>query len=201
MPYSAPARISAALISAAAFGALILQCFLNLERDGLFFVAAGLLMRFFTIWSNLGAAIIMAWIASGRRVAPEALHALASALAIVALVYWTLLAGMHHPEGWDRVTNQFHHTIVPLATILWWYVFGERSEHFGRSVAATMIAPVLYAIFALAYGGASGFYAYFFLDRSTLDWAQIAFNIVGLALLFALIGAIMLSAKRLVRRA
>lgn len=197
-PSSPFARPVAAVIAVAALGALVLQTTLNLDRDGSPLIAAGLLLRFFTIWSNLAAGLIMGWVAFGRRVAPEILHALASALAIVALVYWLLLAGDHHPEGLDRVTNQLHHTLVPLATIAWWVAFAERSPAFMRSVGVVMIAPVAYAIFALAYGAASGFYAYFFLDAATLGSGQIAANILGLAVLFALVGAVLLTLKRAV---
>ena len=195
-PSSPLARPAAAVIAVAALGALALQTTLNLERDGSPLVSAGLLLRFFTIWGNLAAGLVMGWIALGRRMAPEIVHALATALAIVGLVYWLLLAGMHHPEGLDRITNQFHHTLVPLTTILWWLAFGQRSESVLRSVGVAMIAPVAYAVFALAYGAASGFYAYFFLDAGELGWAQLAINIFGLAVLFALVGALLLGVKR-----
>ncbi|MDG5746661.1 Pr6Pr family membrane protein [Qipengyuania sp. XHP0207] len=190
------ARPAATIIAVAALGALALQTTLNLERDGSPVVSAGLLLRFFTIWGNLAAGLVMAWIALGRRVAPEIVHALATALAIVGLVYWLLLAGMHHPEGLDRITNQFHHTLVPLVTIVWWLAFGQRSAKAMHSVGVVMIAPVAYAVFALAYGAASGFYAYFFLDAGQLGWAQLAINIGGLAMLFALVGALLLGVKR-----
>ena len=195
-PSSPFARPAAAIIAIAALGALALQTTLNLERDGSPLVSAGLLLRFFTIWGNLAAGLVMGWIALGRRVAPEIVHALATALGIVGLVYWLLLAEMHHPGGLDRITNQFHHTLVPLATILWWLAFGQRSENATRSIGVVMIAPVAYAVFALAYGAASGFYAYFFLDAGQLGWAQLAINIFGLAVLFALVGALLLGVKR-----
>ena len=195
-PSSPFARPAAAIIAIVALGALALQTALNLERDGSPLVSAGLLLRFFTIWGNLAAGLVMGWIALGRRMAPEIVHALATALAIVGLVYWLLLAGMHHPEGLDRITNQFHHTLVPLTTILWWLAFGQRSESVLRSVGVAMIAPVAYAVFALAYGAASGFYAYFFLDAGELGWAQLAINIFGLAVLFSLVGALLLGVKR-----
>ncbi|MDP4576163.1 Pr6Pr family membrane protein [Qipengyuania sp. G39] len=195
-PSSPFARPAAAIIAIAALGALALQTTLNLERDGSPLVSAGLLLRLFTIWGNLAAGLVMGWIALGRRAAPEIVHALATAMAIVGLVYWLLLAGMHHPEGLDRITNQFHHTLVPLATILWWLAFGQHSANAMRSIGVVMIAPVAYAVFALAYGAASGFYAYFFLDAGQLGWAQLAINIVGLAVLFALVGVLLLGVKR-----
>jgi hypothetical protein len=196
--YSRPARLAAVVISVTALAMLALQTTLNLERDGSPFVAAGLLLRFFTIWGNLAAGLIMGWVALGRRIAAPVLHALASALTVVGLVYWTLLASEHHPEGMDRVTNQFHHTVVPLTTILWWLVFGRRPASVWRSLSVVMLGPVAYAVFAIAYGGVSGFYPYFFLDRSSLGWRQLAVNIAGLALFFAAMGGILLGLKRLV---
>jgi hypothetical protein len=197
-PYTPSARVAAAVIAISAIGALALQTTLNLDRDGSPLVAAGLLLRFFTIWSNLAAGIVMAVVALGKRVAPAILHALATALAIVGTVYWALLAGDHHPVGLDRVTNQFHHTLVPAATILWWFAFAPRPRAGWRALPAVMVAPVAYAVFALGYGAVSGFYAYFFLDAGTLGWGQLALNIVGLALFFLLVGALLMAIKRLV---
>ena len=196
MTYSKPARATGAIIAVAAFGALALQTSLNLDRDGSPLVAAGLLLRFFTIWSNLAAGIVMALVALDRKVAPAILHALATALAIVGVVYWALLAADHQPVGLDRVTNQFHHTLVPAATILWWFAFAPRPRAGWRALPAVMVAPVAYAVFALGYGAVSGFYAYFFLDAGQLGWAQLAINIGGLAMLFALVGALLLGVKR-----
>ena len=198
MTYSKPARATGAIIAVAAFGALALQTSLNLDRDGSPLVAAGLLLRFFTIWSNLAAGIVMALVALDRKVAPAILHALATALAIVGVVYWALLAADHQPVGLDRVTNQFHHTLVPVATILWWFAFAPRPRAGWRALPAVMVAPVAYAVFALGYGAVSGFYAYFFLDADKLGWGQLALNIAGLALFFLLVGTLLMAIKQLV---
>lgn len=194
--YSGTARIVAGVIALSALGALALQTTLNLDRDGTPLVAAGLLLRFFTIWSNLAAGIVLGLVALGRRVPPAILHALATALAIVGAVYWALLSGDHHPVGLDRVTNQFHHTLVPAATILWWFAWAAQPRAGWSALPAVMVAPVAYAVFALGYGAYSGFYAYFFLDASALGWGQLAVNIVGLALFFLLVGAILIAIKR-----
>ncbi|MBX7501574.1 Pr6Pr family membrane protein [Qipengyuania sp. YG27] len=196
--YSKPARAIAAIIAIAALGALALQTVLNLDRDGSPLVAAGLLMRFFTIWSNLAAGVVMMMVALERKVTPAILHALATALAIVAAVYWALLAVDHKPVGLDRVTNQFHHTLVPAATILWWFAFAPRPRAGWSALPSVMVAPVVYAMFALGYGAVSGFYAYFFLDADKLGWGQLALNIAGLALFFLLVGALLMAIKRVI---
>jgi hypothetical protein len=191
------ARSLAALIAVVILCALALQTTLNLDRDGTPLVAFGLLLRYFTIWSNLAAALIMGRIALGGRVPQPVLFALVTALTIVSLVYWSLLAADHHPIGLDRLTNQVFHTFGPWATIGWWVAFAPTQAISRRALPGVMIAPVLYTVFALANGAMTGFYPYFFLDRSKFGWAQIAFNITGLALFFLAMGGLLLGIKRL----
>ncbi|MEZ5680633.1 MAG: Pr6Pr family membrane protein [Erythrobacter sp.] len=195
---SKPARIAAGVISAAAFAALAVQCMLNLERDGSPLVAAALLLRYFTIWSNLAAAVLLGWAAWKGRIHAALPFALATALAIVAVVYWALLAADHHPVGWDRHTNQMHHTFVPAASILWWLVFTRPPEAGWRSIPLVTVAPLAYTGFALVYGSVSGFYPYFFLDVPQFGMAQVALNLVGLAIAFMLFGGLLLGLRRLV---
>ena len=194
---SKPARIAAGVISLSAFTALAVQCTLNLERDGSPLVSAALLMRYFTIWANLGSALVLGWVALKGRIHAAVPFALATALAIVAFVYWLLLSADHHPVGWDRYTNQMHHTIVPAATILWWAVFTRVGEAGLRSIPLVTVAPLTYTAFALAYGASSGFYPYFFLDVPRFGMAQVALNLVGLAIAFMLFGALLLGVRRL----
>lgn len=195
---SPPARIVAAIISLSALAALAVQCTLNLDRDGSPLVAAALLMRYFTIWSNLAAGLMFGWIAVRGRVHAAIPFALAAALAIVAVVYWALLSADHHPVGLDRYTNQMHHTIVPAASILWWLAFTARSEAGLRALPLVTVAPLTYTAFALTYGAASGFYPYFFLDVPRFGMAQVALNLVGLAMAFMLFGALLLGLRRIV---
>ena len=191
------ARLFAGLISVAALAALIAQAFIGALPDTSPLVAFAQMMRFFTIWSNLAAAILMGWIAFKGSMHPSLPFALATALAIVAIVYHVLLASDHHPVGLDWYTNQMHHTLVPLAVITWWIAFTEPSDNTWKSFPAVMIAPVLYTVFALVYGEASGFYAYFFLDVAQFGYGTVFANIVGLALVFMIFGLILLGLRRL----
>ncbi|MFA6220065.1 MAG: Pr6Pr family membrane protein [Erythrobacter sp.] len=196
---STPSRALAAIIAVAIVGALGLQTAINAGRDEESpLVAFALLLRFFTIWSNVAAALVMTWLALGRRVPQPVLFALATALAIVALVYWVLLAVDHHPVGPDRLTNQLFHSFAPAATIGWWLAFAPPHPITRRSLPVVMIAPVLYTGFALANGALTGFYPYFFLDRTRFGWLQLATNIIGLALFFLAMGGLLLGFKRLV---
>lgn len=186
------ARLYAGIIAALAFAALMVQPFLGEGRYG---ENLGGMLRFFTIWSNIGAAVIMAMIAAGRRVPPAVMAALATALAIVAVIYWALLSGIHHPQGYDRITNQFHHTIVPLATILWWLRYTPRCEPITRMVPIIMIPPLSYGVFALIHGLLTGFYAYFFLNLDEMGWPTFIVSNAVLAAFFAVTGMAMVKAK------
>ncbi len=142
----------------------------------------------------------MGWIALGRHVSDRVLFALSTALMIVALVYHALLAADHHPDGLDWWTNLAFHTMIPAATIAWW-VFATRREAFAWSyVPYVMVAPLIYTVFALGYGAVTGFYAYFFIDKSALGWGQLFANMAGLAIFFMIMGALLLGLRSLVGR-
>ncbi|MCA0910434.1 Pr6Pr family membrane protein [Qipengyuania gaetbuli] len=196
--FSQRARVLAGIISLAAFIGLAVQSTLNLERDGSPLVSFALLLRFFTIWSNLAAAVLFAWIAAKGSIHRAVPFALATAITIVAIVYHTLLAADHYPVGLDWYTNQMHHTIIPAATVGWWLAFTRPVNNGWKDLPLVMIAPVAYTVFALVYGEMSGFYAYFFLDVPQYGYGRVFANIAGLALVFMLFGALLLGLRRLV---
>lgn len=196
--FSQTARIIAGVISISALAALAVQSTLNLERDGSPLVAFALLFRYFTIWGNLAAGLVLGWIAMRGSIQRAVPFALATALAIIAVIYHLLLAADHYPVGWDWHTNQMHHTIIPAAAIVWWIVFTGPQSGGWKSLPVVTIAPVIYTVFALGYGYMSGFYPYFFLDVPQFGIAQVMLNIIGLAIAFMLFGAALLGVRRAV---
>ena len=195
---SKPARIMAACIGLATIATLALQTTINTQPGTSALTNFALLFRYFTIWSNFAAGLMMLWIAFGKGASERVTFALATALTIVALVYHILLAPQHHPVGLDWWTNLNFHALIPAAFIGWWLVFSDREATGWRSLPIVMIFPILYSIFALIYGGISGFYAYFFLDLPSLGWPRLLLNMVGLSLFFIAMGASLLSLRRAV---
>jgi len=196
-PSLAPsARRWAAAIAAAAFIALAVQPLLGERSYGQNLV---LMLRWFTIWGNLVACAIMAMMALGKRVSPGVMAALATALTIIGAIYWILLSGEHSPNGYDRITNQFHHTIIPAATVLWWLAFTPKARSTRALIPTIMIPPISYGIFTLINGHLTGFYAYFFLDLPTLGWPQFALSNALLAAFFAGVGAGLVTLKNTIR--
>ena len=176
----------AGVIAAMACAALAVQPLLG---EGSYLENLGGMFRFFTIWGNAAGCVIMALVALGKPVSRAVMAALTTMLAIIALIYWGLLSGDHHPVGYDRITNQFHHTIVPISIIIWWLRYTPPSPAILPLIPTIMIPPLSYGAFALALGQTTGFYAYFFVDLPALGWGWFALNNFVLALFFAAFGA------------
>ena len=192
-PLSGRARFFAAVIAITAGLALAAQPTLG---EGSYLENAAAVLRFFTIWSNVAACIVMTLAALGKPAGRGIMAALATALTVVCVVYWALLSGEHHPVGFDRVTNQSHHTFVPLATIAWWFAYAPRAERIAPLLPAVMVPPLAYGVFALILGQLTGFYAYFFLDQPALGWGQFGLNNALLTVFFAGLGALLIALHR-----
>lgn len=191
------ARWIAAVIALLVIAAYAVESTLG---DGTVLENAAGLLRFFTIWGNVAAACAMGAVALGRTVPRGGMAAIATALTVIGLVYWGLLAGDHHPEGIGRITNQVFHTVTPIAFVGWWLALTPRAPRIIPLVPAIMIPPLSYGAFAFVLGEVTGFYAYFFLDLPNLGWPQFLVNNVGLAVFFASLGAGLLGIKRLINR-
>ncbi len=157
----------------------------------------GGMVRYFTIWGNVAATLIMGLVAAGRQVPRAVLASLATSLAVVGMVYWLLLAGYHTPTGLGWYTNQIHHTFVPAGVIAWWYRFTDPAPAITPMLPAIMAPALSYGLFALILGEVTGFYAYFFINLPELGWPMFLLNNAGLALFFAALGASMVGLKKL----
>ena len=194
--HSKTSRQVAGAISIAAFCAIAAQTVINEGDNPL--VNLALMLRCFTIWSNLAAALLLGWVALHGKLDSRIAFALATALAMVGIVYHLLLSADHHPVGWDWYTNQMHHTVVPLATVFWWLAFSGAKASGWRSLPVVIAVPVLYTGFALIVGAATDFYPYFFLDLPELGWPQLLLNVVGLGLVFMAFGALLMGTRKLI---
>lgn len=193
------ARLFAAVIGVAGLATILLQIVVSAERDGTGYgLAFAHMLRFFTLWTNTAGALVFLSIAWGKVHSSRVMLALATAYAVVAVVYHALLARTHHPVGFDVLTNLMFHTLLPAAAIGWWIAFAPRPEW--SQLPFVMIAPMIYTLFALTVGAATRFYPYFFLDQPKLGWGGFAGWTAGLAAFFFLMGAALEGLRRIVRR-
>lgn len=163
-------------------------------------VRAWIMLRYFTILTNLLVAAVMAAVALGRRPPVDLLATASLGIVIVGAVYHALLAPPQPLPGWEWWTDLGYHTVVPLGAALWWLAFGGHGLRL-RRLWLWLTWPMSYCVYALARGQADGIYPYFFLDLGRFGAAQVGLNVLGLLAAFALAGALLWGSARALGRA
>ena len=69
-----------------------------------------------------------------------------------------------------------------------------------RDAAFAALWPLAYAVYGLTRGLFDHFYPYFFMDPTTLSYGQIALNLVGLVVAFAIGAMLLLGISKLLSR-
>lgn len=149
--------------------------------------ALWILARYFTILTNLFAALALgAHALTGRPLGAGLAGAFTSAILMVAIVYHTLLAETFVRFSGDWWADIGLHGIVPALCLLWWLAFGPTRGVTLRHTLIWCIWPAAYAAYAVIRGLIDGIYPYFFLDIGRFGTARVALNSLGLTLGFLL---------------
>jgi len=154
-----------------------------------------LMAGFFTILTNGLIAVTMTARALGARIGAAWALTLVVAIVMVSAVYHAVLAALWSPQGLAWWSDQGLHSAVPLAYGAWWLAFAGKRLRWS-ALAACLAWPLGYCAYALVRGGLTGFWPYPFLDGSLLTPAELARNIAGLSLAFAILAAGLIAACR-----
>ncbi len=184
------ARIASGTIAVIGLATFALQIALSVEKTGSLFGAFAALSRYFTILTNAAVTVVMLRLALGRVPAHRLMLALVTAIAMVAMVFHAVLADLQTFSGLDSVTNQGFHTVIPALTVLWWVVFGGTPGIVWRDLAWVLPWPVVYTAYALVRGAVTGAYPYPFLDVTQIGWPMLGVNVLALAAIFLVVGAV-----------
>lgn len=187
-------RIVAAIAGLVGWAGVVLQLALIVRNLGL---PLGLwrFAGFFTILTNVGAAVVATAIALGASRGPGGARArlmAATSIISVGIVYSVALRALWSPTGLQKITDVALHDATPLLWLLLWLVERTRRLHW-REVGWALLPPALYAAYALARGAIDGWYAYWFLNPAEQSPGQllaaVAIMICGIALVAgALVG-------------
>ena len=138
-------------------------------------------LSFFTVQSNILSGLTSAQLARDPGRAGRLWRALRLAalfgITVTGVVYSTVLAKIHEPNGWQETsTNTVFHYVVPVMMVLGWLLFGPRPRVDGRTVRLAMFWPLGWATYILIYGAISSWYPYPFLDVVTSGYGRVVLN-------------------------
>ncbi len=174
--------------------AVILQIFLTVNSrmaagDSLF-QALTFFFSFFTILINIAALFVYAaHLFPGRFTlfaSPLMRGTIAVAIAVVGLVYATVLAGIWQPQGLFWLCDTLLHYVAPVVYVAWWITSGRSGTLAYADVPKMLAFPLVYCAYAVVRGLTTGRYAYPFLDVDTLGGGKVIINAIIVAALFLL---------------
>lgn len=157
---------------------------------------------FFTILTNLIVAIYFTYQAlqknSYKNEHSGVLTAVTLYIVIVGLVYQIILRSTWDPIGLSKLVNELLHSLIPVLTFLYWYVYENKKELQYRLIVQWALYPVGYLFFILIRGHISNFYPYPFVNVTELGLSKVLLNscwisllFIGLSLLFIRIGKLL----------
>ncbi|RWA74364.1 Pr6Pr family membrane protein [Mesorhizobium sp.] len=146
---------------------------------------------FFTILTNVAAVLVHASLLSptgyawfpafaGRRMRAG----VAVAVALVFIVYSTVLARLWAPEGLFLLCDILLHYVTPLNFVLWWLIAGADGKTRWRDISWWMIYPLAYLAYALIRAPFAGEVPYPFLDVAKNGAAGVAISALATTALF-----------------
>ncbi len=197
---SKTARITATAVGTITLVGLVIRFILATEQYGSFMAGASHLYQFFTIFTNTLVFCVMASIAFGKTPHRLAVHATVVAIVGVGIIFHALLSQFGAQEGLDGLGNLITHTIVPIASLVWWLAHGEKETVQWRDAFFSLIWPSAYCIYALIRAEFSGFYPYSFIDLQKLGWGGLAQSVFFLSLAFLVLALLSIAYARIVNR-
>lgn len=181
-------KLFAASIAAVTGSTLLTRVLLRIDGGETLVEALVSVTQYFTILTNTLVLLVMAWIAAGRAVSARLMLCVVISITCVGLIYHLLLAHLNPSHGRALASDHGLHTVVPFLTVAWWLLWGEKPALRWNDPLLWIIWPLAYCAYVLARAAFSGFYPYPFLDLPSLGSARLAANLVGMVLVFAVVG-------------
>ena len=189
-------RLAAAIIAALAWGGLAIQFNATLQGTGSPLSALFILLRYFTVLTNLIVAVTMTAEAFGKRVPSAVLGGVTVAIVLVGLVYILLLRGLIELSGGALLADTLLHKVVPVLAPLYWLAFADKGKLRWRHAFAWSLYPLAYFAYALLRGSWEGRYPYPFMDVPQIGYAQTLINAVAIAAGFVASGLALVGIDR-----
>jgi hypothetical protein len=112
---------------------------------------------------------------------------------VTALVYHIVLADQDHLHGLDVLASDLLHDVVPMLYMLGWLWLAPPGGLRWRYLAGWLAFPALYFLWILLLGRLLHAYPYPFLNLTRLGSTLLLRDVVVLAVLFVLLGAVLVA--------
>ncbi|KPW92245.1 hypothetical protein ALP58_05595 [Pseudomonas savastanoi] len=160
-------------------------------------------LSFFTVLTNTLATVALSCALTARQSAghrffrhPVVCGGIAVSIALVGIAYNILLRHLWHPQGWQWVADELLHDIMPLAFVLYWWLYVPKGALRLRHVPLWAIYPIIYFAYVLLRGHMLGDYLYPFIDVGTIGFPKAFINALGVLLGFLLVALLLLGVDR-----
>ena len=162
---------------------------------------------FFTVLSNtLAATALTCAVSTGMSAGhrffrhPVVCGGITVSIVLVGIAYNLLLRHLWKPEGWQFVADELLHDIMPLAFLLYWWLYVAKGFLRPVHILLWMLYPLGYFAYLLLRGDMLGDYVYPFIDIGTLGYPPALRNALGILAGFVGLAAVLLLGDRLSAR-
>ncbi|MCA0047467.1 Pr6Pr family membrane protein [Mesorhizobium sp. B283B1A] len=148
-------------------------------------------LSFFTILTNIGAVLVHASLLSPTGYAwlpafagPRMRAGVAVSIALVLIIYATVLARLWQPQGLFLLCDILLHYVTPVLFVLWWLMSGADGRTRWSDISWWVLYPIVYLIYALARAPLAGEVPYPFLDVANNGSGSVAMASLAITGLF-----------------
>jgi hypothetical protein len=177
-------QIYAIFLALIAFSTVFAQFFLVYSSGKLSFFYW--LLRFFTFFTIIGNSLLGIYALSEWRAKTNRGRVLDMPvliyISVVGIVYHALLQDVWNPQGLQKITDLFLHTIIPLGTLIYWLCYKVRQQQFRwQMLIQWLVLPTIYFGYVLIFGYFCQAYPYPFLEVGELGYPKVLLTAVILA--------------------
>ncbi|PHN71212.1 MULTISPECIES: Pr6Pr family membrane protein [Pseudomonas syringae group] len=155
-------------------------------------------LSFFTVLTNTLVAVALSCALTARQSAghrffrqPAVCGGIVVSIALVGIAYNVLLRHLWHPQGWQWIADELLHDVIPLAFMLYWWLYVPKGRLRLGHVPLWAMYPVVYFAYVLLRGNMLGDYMYPFIDVGTIGFGSALINALGVLLGFVLIALLL----------
>lgn len=186
----------AIFIALAAWAGLAVQFAATFGETASILGTGWILLRYFTILTNLLVAVAMTGVATGRRVSSFILGWLTLAILFVGVVYGALLHGLVPLSGLALIADTLLHYVTPVAMAVYWLAFAPKIGLGWRDPLLWCAYPLAYLFYVVVRGSVDGRYPYPFIDVAALGYGRMVLNSLLLLVAYLLAGLLLVALGR-----